>query len=141
MNFQRTRPVRPAPPKAGRFGVSIIARLAKQTKFVDPALAARWSEIAGEEIATLCRPGRMTGARQDRTLEIRAYSGAAATQLQMLAETLLARVNAYLGPGAVSRIAIRQAQSARPREKAPDGALDAALSSFRAAVEHKNPQD
>ncbi len=140
MYVRPTKPVRPAPPKAARFATSVFARLAKRTKYVDPTLAARWTEIAGDEIAALGRPGRMTGPRQNRTLEIRAPSGAAAAQLQMFAETLLARVNAYLGPGAIKRIAIRQASHAPPPdpEAASGGSLGAALASFRAAVDRKN---
>lgn len=140
MTVIRTRPVRPAPPSIARAAADVFARLARQTKYVDPALAERWREIAGDDIAALCRPGRIAGPRQDRTLEVHVPSGAAAAQLQMRAGDLKSRVNAYLGPGAVTRIAIRQAGAAaapaRPDEA--DGALGQALSVFRAAVARRN---
>lgn len=146
MSFPRTRPVRPAPPSIARAAASVFVRLAKKTKYVDPTLAERWSEIAGDEIAALCRPGRITGPRQDRTLEVHAPSGAAAAQLQMRAEDLKTRVNAYLGPGAAARIAIRQSQSATPGATAgpasgeAEGALGQALSAFRAAISRRSDE-
>ncbi|VAV90863.1 hypothetical protein MNBD_ALPHA05-885 [hydrothermal vent metagenome] len=104
--------------------------------------------MAGPEIAALCRPGRLTGRAPGRTLEIHAPSGAAAAQLQMQTETLLARVNRYLGPGAVARITIvqsavagqfqtKQSQPAPPTS-GEDTPLGTALSSFRAAINRKN---
>ena len=154
MNAQKqTRAARRAPPKAARASATILARLSRQTKFVDPALADHWPSIAGRTIAALCRPGRITGIRRGggnsggRTLEVVAFSGAAATQLQMLSDDLKARVNQYMGPGTIAEISIKQAPGSRIRPAKPtplssprqdDTPLSAALSSFRAAVSRKN---
>ena len=137
----RTRPVRRGPPKIARAGASVLSSLAHRTKFVDPELSDHWPSIAGAQIASLCRPGRITG-RSAKTLEIIAPSGAAAAQLQMLVDDLKARVNRYLGPNAVAYIAIKQTNrtpTPRPLDaENGDTPLSAALSSFRDAVKRRN---
>lgn len=116
-----------------------MSKLARKTKFADPALSDHWPSIAGKEIAALCRPGRITGAPGARTLEVVAVSGAAAAQLQMQADALKTRVNRYLGPGGVARISLRQAAGAkRAARDDPASPLGQALSSFRAAVNRRN---
>lgn len=140
MTTSRTRPVRAAPPAIARAASGVFAALARKTKYVDPALAERWPDIAGADIAALCRPGRLVGPRQDRTLEVHAASGAAAAQVQMRAGDIKTRVNAYLGPGAVARIAIRQFAPARRSAATADGdgRLGQALAAFRAAISRRN---
>ena len=144
----RTRPARRAAPKLSRAGAAVFSALAGKTRFADPQLAAHWPSIAGAEIASLCRPGRIVGARAGRTLEIVVQSGAAAAEAQMRADNIIARVNGYLGPNSVTRIAVRQiagAHSAPAPLTQPRGAqeedgspLGQALSSFRAAVKRRN---
>ena len=110
-------------------------------KFTDPSLADHWPDIAGPEIAALCRPGRITGDRRSgRTLEIHCPSGAAAAQLQMQLDDLKTRVNRYLGPGDVARIAVIQGGGgpARSASREDESPLGKALASFRAAVANKN---
>ncbi len=148
MNHKNTRPTRRAAPNIGRASASVFSRLLKKTNYADPALCDHWPNIAGPEIAALCRPGRLTGRGPDRTLEIHTPSGAAATQLQMQTEALKARINRYLGPGAITRITIVQsAVAAQPHtgQSQPEShisgdgaALGTALSSFRAAINRKN---
>ncbi len=143
-----TRPARSAAPGLGRTTASVFADLARKTKYVDPALAERWPALAGEKLAALSRPGRLTGRGQGKTLELRVSSGAAAAAVQMETDGLIARVNAYLGPGTVSRIAVIQsggaARAAAPAPPAGDPAppddagLSSALASFRAAVNRRN---
>ncbi len=147
MTLKTTRPVRRAAPKIGRASASVFSRLLKKTSYAEPGLCDHWPDIAGPEIAALCRPGRLTGRGPGRTLEIHAPSGAAAAQLQMQTEALLARVNRYLGPGAVARITIVQSAvgplQAEPSQPAPHNEgdntpLGTALSSFRTAISRKN---
>lgn len=135
--------MRAAPPKAARAAAKIFERLAKSTRFVDPDLAKRWGEIAGDDVASLARPGRLTGRGPGRSLEIVARDSAAAAEIGMRADALIERVNRFLGPGAVSRIAIRQEsggadftdQQGQPdAEGADESGLGAALASFRNAV-------
>lgn len=137
----RSKPVRRAPPKAARAGAQVFAALARKTKFAEPTLAENWPSIAGAEIAALCRPGRITGGRTGRTLEVRTPSGAAATALAMHLDDLQTRVNRFLGTGSIARISILQtAGVAKPPSKSNDDAspLGQALASFRAAVSQKN---
>lgn len=131
----------------------MFARLARATRYAEPGLSENWPSIAGTEIAALCRPGRVLGNGPGRTLEVVTPNGAAATAVQMQADTLLEAVNRFLGPGAVGRLSIRQSAASGPGEKraaagtgeAPDAGRDpglgAALSSFRSAVSARNPDD
>lgn len=138
----KSKPARPSPPPIARAGAEIVAALAKKTKYVDPALAEHWPTIAGVQIAALCRPGRLLGHGKGRTLEAYAPSAAAAVQLEMLANALLERVNRYLGPGAVTKINIRQGGPFQAHDHGPGGGdpLDRALSSFRAAVNRRTQE-
>lgn len=148
--YSSTRPARRAAPPIARASAAVFASLAKKTKFVEPALAENWPALAGEKLAGLCRPGRLTGRAPGKTLELRVPSGAAAAAVQMEADGLIARLNAYLGPGAVGRVAIVQSGPAgRPKtgvkpaadgpdDSPPDSPLGAALASFRAAVRQRN---
>ncbi len=147
--YRPTRPARSSAPAIARVSAGVFRDLAKRTKFMDPALAERWPQLAGEKLAALCRPGRLTGRASGkgggRTLELYVPHGAAAAAAEMERDGLIARLNAYLGPGSVSRIAIIQTGKApkapmRPAadKGAADGELGAALASFRAAVHRRN---
>ncbi|WP_425410986.1 DciA family protein [Hyphococcus sp.] len=142
----KTRPARRAPPKLARASANIFAALAKKTKFIDPSLAESWPALAGERIAALSRPGRITGQGRDKTLEIHVRDGAAASEVQMQSDELIRRLNAYLGPRSLARLHIRQSGRARAtpprpeaREADDDSPLGAALASFRSAVKRRNP--
>lgn len=114
-----TRGPRPAAPPLARAASALVADLARKTRFVDPDLAARWTEFAGPEISKFCRPGRLTGGTHDRTLEIIVPHGAAAASVEFAAETLRRRLNGFFGPNSIARIAVVQgpatAADARPR--------------------------
>ncbi len=125
----------------------MFSDLAKRTRFIDPALAERWGALAGDRIAALARPGRMTGHGRGRTLELYVQNGAAAAEVQMQQDGLIARLNAFLGPGVVERIAIIQtgrspqsgkAAPAADRQPPAEGELGAALASFRAAIRRRD---
>lgn len=59
---------------------------------------ARWSLIVGPELAARCAPETYT----DGVLTVRAESTAWATQVRLLATSLLAKLNADLGAGTVT---------------------------------------
>ncbi|MFQ5562607.1 MAG: DciA family protein [Parvularculaceae bacterium] len=139
----RTRPARSGPPQISRYSATVLAALAKKTKFVDPALAANWPTIVGDEIARLCRPGRLTGQTGARTLEIIAPNGAAAAQAQLLTDEIIERANRFLGPGALTRIAIRQdgGRASSPSAIAkPHPQLENALDRMRASMRERGGQ-
>ena len=127
-----TRPARPAPPGVGRAAARVFSDLARATRYVDPALADNWPTLVGRELADLCMPGRLSGGRLARTLEIWCSSGAAAARIQFEAETIRRKLNEFMGPGAVGRILVRQRASAAKAD--PDDRLGAALGRFRSSV-------
>jgi hypothetical protein len=124
----------------GLIGTQMSTNAAKRG-YAQARLRALWAEIAGPELATLCRPVRLASARGPAGgLLTLAVSGAHAPQVQMLLPVLRERVNAALGPGAVGRIQLTHAAGAfdeapaavlRAHEPAPDaGPLKPALSSI-----------
>lgn len=121
----QTRGPRAAAPPLARFSSALIADLARRTRFVDPEIAARWTELAGPELSRLCRPGRLTGGPSGRTLEVIVPHGAAAASVEFAAETLKRRLNAFFGPNAIDRIAVLQGPS-------PASGRPPRLSRFRA---------
>ncbi len=111
--------------------VPALARKAYRARgFAQETVISRWPEIVGRELAAIALPRRLRfrrGARNDGTLEIRVES-AHATALQHQEPVILARVNAFFGYRAVTRISLVQAPLAAraPRpgaagaQKAPD---------------------
>lgn len=141
--YKPTRAARSGPPSIARASAAIFRDLAKRTKYVDPALAERWPQLAGEKLAGLCRPGRLTGRGPGRTLELYVANGAAASAVEMERDGLISRLNSYLGPGAVARISLIQtgrppAGTQKLEAGAADAELGAALASFRAAVSRRS---
>lgn len=154
----RTRPVRKSPPRLKRYTDSVFTSLAKQTRYMEPALASRWQEIVGPEIAAICWPARVLSDGQHRLLEVVVKNGAVATRVNYEAPTILKAVAKVLGPGVVNRILVKQhGQRARNQpikaakqaaEPAPLGAtetsdnasspLAAVLKTYRNSVQ-KNP--
>lgn len=66
------------------------------------AVFARWPEIVGAEVAQHCQPTSFV----DGKLTVRAGSTAWATQLKLLAPTLVRRLNEEIGHGSVTLIDI-----------------------------------
>ena len=102
---------RAAPPIRG-FAGAWMARLARATRYVDPKLMEQWPSLIGDELASLCRPGRLSGGRRDRTLEIFVTNGAAAAAVRFEESRMILSINEFLGPGVVGRLTIRQSGGA-----------------------------
>lgn len=66
------------------------------------AVFARWPDLVGAEVAQHCQPASFV----DGKLVVRAGSTAWATQLKLLAPTLLRRLNEEIGHGSVTLIEI-----------------------------------
>ena len=96
-------------------------------------MKSHWGEIVGANSARRTEPVRVSAPRggAPATLEIR-VEGPSATLVQHQAPEILARVNLYLGAGAVERLRIvqgplrRLARKARAVKIRPRGPLDAA---------------
>jgi predicted nucleic acid-binding Zn ribbon protein len=71
----------------------------------------RWDQIVGDALAAHTRPGGFT----DGELLVIADSTAWATQVRLLAATLVRRLNAELGSGTVARVRVRG--PAPPRQR------------------------
>jgi len=109
LTTKRTRPPRAPLPVAGR-------ALAKTLKALDTrygqgadGLKARWTEIVGEALARRTEPSKLVKTRtgEGAALEIR-VEGPSAALIQHQGPDILARVNLFLGTGAVARLRIVQ---------------------------------
>jgi hypothetical protein len=148
---RRTRPVRRAPPSAGRAVARLVRRFDKQFGPSVGPLQARWREVVGETLWRVSEPVKLIqprGAKADRakaagtregagaTLELR-VDGPAAAIVQHQAEDIIERVNLTLGSGAVARLRIvqglirRAARTGKPSRLRPP--LDAAREAELAA--------
>lgn len=85
-------------------------RKAGETRgFAVTRLLTHWPEVAGPDLAPLCRPVKVSYAQQGlgATLTLLA-SGAAAPLVQMQADRLRERVNAIYGYAAIARVRVTQ---------------------------------
>lgn len=116
---KRTRPQRRPPPPAGRALAVTIRELDAKFGQGPGALAARWREIVGPEVARRTEPVKLVKGRNGgpSALEIR-VAGPSAAIIQHQAHEILARVNLFLGADAVQRLRIVQGPL-RPAEHAP----------------------
>jgi hypothetical protein len=99
--------------------------------FAARELVTRWAEIAGPEIARHCEPLKIQWPRpvegqpqEPATLVLR-VEGPAALEIQHASDTLLQRVNRFLGWSAVGRLALRQAPLSRRERPQPRPGPDA----------------
>jgi hypothetical protein len=129
---KRTRPARRAPPPAGRSLAPMLRELDAKFGQGPGALAARWREIVGADVARRTEPVKLVKGRNGApsSLEIR-VAGPSAALIQHQAHEILARVNLFLGADAVQKLRIVQGPiraaaepAAPPRRRAAP--LDAA---------------
>ena len=140
---KRTRPARRPLPTAGRSLNKLVRELDGRFGQGPGALQARWREIVGDQIARRTEPVKLSPRRgaSGASLEIR-VAGPAAAIVQHQAPEILARVNLFLGEGAVERLRIVQgplraaSASAPARRRSPplDAAREAELAQTLAAV-------
>lgn len=121
---------------------------------MDPRLAAEWADIAGPDLAPLCRPIRIIRRGRGQALELSVRSGAAAMKLRYAQEALLGRVRQRLGLPHLTAIVLREgaderswasrrmaAPKPRPADEAParkPEGLDAALEAMRQTIHRRN---
>lgn len=86
-----------------------IRRAGESRGFAVSRVLTHWAEIAGEDLARLCRPVEVSYPRGTfgATLSV-LTTGAQAPMLEMQKEMLRARVNAAYGYNAIARIRITQ---------------------------------
>jgi hypothetical protein len=112
---RRTRPAPRAAPTAGRSLNKAIKALEARFGQGADGLRARWREIAGEVLSARTEPVKLVRSRTGAgaTLEIK-VDGPAAVLIQQQAPQILARVNLFLGSGAVSKLRIVQGKVTAP---------------------------
>ncbi|GAA4795911.1 DUF721 domain-containing protein [Streptomyces ziwulingensis] len=97
-----------------------INRLITERGWETPAavggVMGRWPQIVGEDIAKHCVPERYD--EDERVLSVRCDSTAWATNLRLLAPTLVARINEDLGHGSVRLLKV-QGPGGAPRRYGP----------------------
>ena len=110
------RPRRPRREDPQPLGTAIAGLLSDQGWQAAAAVGSvfgRWPQIVGADLAAHTRPDRLDGGE----LVVIADSTAWATQVRLLAGTLIRRVNSELGTGTVTRVKVRgPEQPRRPGE-------------------------
>ena len=122
---KRTRRAPRPPPPAGRPLAPFIKVLDERFGRGPDVLRARWREIVGEALAQRTEPVKLSKPRGGGggVLELK-VDGPAAALIQHQAPDILARVNLFLGAGAVIRL--RVVQGPVRRLAAEEGAAQAA---------------
>lgn len=90
------------PQRLGDLLGGYVADQGWQRPLAQARVFADWSELVGADVAGHCSPSTLT----EGELHIQAESTAWATQLRLLASTLLARLVAELGPEVVTKLVI-----------------------------------
>ncbi|WP_026556391.1 DUF721 domain-containing protein [Arthrobacter sp. 35W] len=84
----------------------VVSRLVSERGWSSPvaigSVMAQWKTLVGEDIAAHCQPESF----EETTLHVRCDSTSWATQLRLLSSSLLARFDAELGAGVVTRIQV-----------------------------------
>lgn len=93
------------PPLAGRI---LKAQGGDRRRLTEGALALDWPQIVGEDIARLCRPGKISPARGGGVTSLELLTRpAAALELTHLVPQLLERINRYFGYAYIGRLTFR----------------------------------
>jgi predicted nucleic acid-binding Zn ribbon protein len=97
------RPADRDPQPLGRAIERLLADRGWQTPAAVGGAIGRWAEIVGADVAAHCTPESFDAG----VLRVATDSTAWATQVRLLAPQFLARLNAVLGQGTVTRIEVR----------------------------------
>ncbi len=85
---------------------NVVSRLVSERGWSSPvavgSVMAQWNTLVGPDISAHCQPESFTGT----TLQVRCDSTSWATQLRLLSSSLLARFDADLGAGVVTKIQV-----------------------------------
>ena len=140
------------PPRIARGFVNIANLSARAAKpalgkrgFAAAEILTHWPTIVGAELAAYACPIEIKfprGKNAGAVLHLRIANGAAATLLHLKTPTILARVNGFMGYGAVASLQVAQGPLPKRRPAAPEiqpseapKTLEDALAKLRATVE------
>lgn len=90
------------PQPIGALVAGYVAERGWERPLAEARVFADWAALVGADVAAHCAPTSLTAGE----LKVSAESTAWATQLRLLASTLLARLATELGPEVVSRITV-----------------------------------
>ncbi len=99
------------PKRAGDLLRQLIESQGWEVEVSVHAVAGRWEQVVGAEVARHCRPE----AFENGVLTVRTDTTAWAVQLRHLAAQILARVNQAVGDGAISRVDFRGPEAPQRR--------------------------
>ncbi len=94
-------------PQAGRAANKILRPLSRKFGPGVSSLRSHWAEVIGERWAALSKPTAVRGNMGAKVLHIEA-KGPAAAMLQADSANILAKVNQFLGAGAIAKIMVKQ---------------------------------
>jgi hypothetical protein len=134
-----SKPSRSFPRPLAEFAGAALSEALKRQGFASAEIVARWSEIAGPEIAAHSEPIKINWPRspdeaapEPATLVLR-VEGPAAIEIQHQSALILERINRFFGWRAIGRIALRQAPLRRREAPPPPAPPDAAAAARIAA--------
>jgi hypothetical protein len=134
-----TKPSRSFPRALSELTGAALSEALKRQGFASAEIVARWTEIAGSEIAAHSEPIKINWPRsadetalEPATLVLR-VEGPVAIEIQHQSALILERVNRFFGWRAVGRIALRQAPLKRRTQTPPPVPPDAAAAARIAA--------
>jgi hypothetical protein len=118
------RPAHAGAPRAiGEFARRLTEKPLGRRGFAEAGLIAEWPVIVGQDQARGSLPLKIAfpaGERSGGTLHVRVASGGLAMEFHHREPLILARINAYFGYGAVTRIRITQGPvPPRPARRKP----------------------
>ena len=110
-----------------------LREAAAKRGFAEPRVLTRWREIAGERLAGLCTPVKVSyprGSGLGATLVVHA-EGPRATEVEHLAPRIIERINQFYGYRAITRLRVVQV--------APAGGFGEAAARYRAETAARPP--
>ena len=131
---KRTRPARRPPPAAAGAVTRALKQLNARFGHGAEGLQAHWTEIVGKAMLGRTEPGRLLKSRQGSVLELK-VDGPSAVLIQHQAPEILARVNLFLGAGAVTALRIVQSPPSLVPKRRSSSAAE------RLPTRHRPPLD
>jgi hypothetical protein len=122
----------------GRDAGSAAAVAFVRAGFTDPSLVLHWPDVAGAEVARIARPVRFSA--KDGTLTLLAEPGAALF-LSHESRALAARINAYLGRPAISKVKFVQGRLTMPPVPPPPPRPAKSINSSDPANTYRGPEN
>ena len=141
----KNRETESAPPRRNRSepvargAAGLSANIFARAGFRDATLVLRWADIAGAEVAHLCRPMKLNDGPVGGVLTLRAEPGAAIF-LQHESRALCERINRWLGREAVARLRFVQGPLAAPAKPKPRRPSSGEIQSGDPALAYQGPE-